>query len=224
MPAQILDLRQCSYKGKNLSAKVLAGALMSDADFSDANMQVGLKFCNIHTYMYVCICVYVCVCMYSCLRKCMWRMVVGWWVEAEQRRAHEQRSLQRRKHAGQEGVLRGAEAHTRAHHFAHASVHACAHTHSHRSHTHSHTRTHTHIFTHPTMQEAVLTKAYDANPHTQNHTFTVLDTYKHTSLRTHTSTHILTIIYAHTHTHTFAGGGAHQGLCRQGQPLGRRPD
>ncbi|KAI8468553.1 MAG: hypothetical protein J3K34DRAFT_8548 [Monoraphidium minutum] len=36
---KILDLRQCSYKGANLTAKVLAGALMSDADFSGANMQ-----------------------------------------------------------------------------------------------------------------------------------------------------------------------------------------
>lgn len=36
---KILDLRQCVYKGKNLSGKVLAGALMSDADFSGANLQ-----------------------------------------------------------------------------------------------------------------------------------------------------------------------------------------
>ncbi|GBF99568.1 hypothetical protein Rsub_12193 [Raphidocelis subcapitata] len=36
---KILDLRKCVYAGKNLSGKVLAGALMSDADFSNANMQ-----------------------------------------------------------------------------------------------------------------------------------------------------------------------------------------
>jgi uncharacterized protein YjbI with pentapeptide repeats len=36
---KLLDLRQCVYTGKNLSGKVLAGALMSDADFSNANMQ-----------------------------------------------------------------------------------------------------------------------------------------------------------------------------------------
>ncbi len=37
---KILDLRQCVYKGADLRAKVLAGALMSDADFSGANLQV----------------------------------------------------------------------------------------------------------------------------------------------------------------------------------------
>ena len=36
---RILDLRKCEYKGADLRAKVLAGALMSDADFTGANMQ-----------------------------------------------------------------------------------------------------------------------------------------------------------------------------------------
>jgi len=36
---KLLDLRQCMFKGANLSGKVLSGALMSDADFSDTNMQ-----------------------------------------------------------------------------------------------------------------------------------------------------------------------------------------
>ena len=36
---KILDLRQCSYANKDLRARVLAGALMADADFSGANMQ-----------------------------------------------------------------------------------------------------------------------------------------------------------------------------------------
>ena len=34
-----MDLRKCVFKGGNLQAKVLAGALMSDADFTDANMR-----------------------------------------------------------------------------------------------------------------------------------------------------------------------------------------
>jgi uncharacterized protein YjbI with pentapeptide repeats len=34
-----LDLRQCDFAGKNLSAKVLAGALLSDADLSNSNLQ-----------------------------------------------------------------------------------------------------------------------------------------------------------------------------------------
>ena len=38
-PPSILDLRKCEYKGADLRAKVLAGALMSDADFTGANMQ-----------------------------------------------------------------------------------------------------------------------------------------------------------------------------------------
>ncbi|GAX73748.1 hypothetical protein CEUSTIGMA_g1200.t1 [Chlamydomonas eustigma] len=36
---RILDLRKCEYKNADLRAKVLAGALMSDADFTGANMQ-----------------------------------------------------------------------------------------------------------------------------------------------------------------------------------------
>jgi uncharacterized protein YjbI with pentapeptide repeats len=36
---KLLDLRKCDFKGGNLRAKVLAGALMSDADFSGADMQ-----------------------------------------------------------------------------------------------------------------------------------------------------------------------------------------
>ena len=39
MSDKALDLRQCNYKGANLSAKVLSGAFMSDADFSNANMR-----------------------------------------------------------------------------------------------------------------------------------------------------------------------------------------
>jgi uncharacterized protein YjbI with pentapeptide repeats len=35
----MLDLRKCVYAGKSLVAKVLAGALMSDADLSGANLQ-----------------------------------------------------------------------------------------------------------------------------------------------------------------------------------------
>lgn len=34
----ILDLRQCQFKGANLSAKVLAGALLGNADLSNTNM------------------------------------------------------------------------------------------------------------------------------------------------------------------------------------------
>ncbi len=34
-----LDLRKCVYAGKSLAAKTLAGALMSDADFSKTNLQ-----------------------------------------------------------------------------------------------------------------------------------------------------------------------------------------
>jgi Pentapeptide repeats (8 copies) len=37
---QVLDLRSCKYPGANLSGKVLSGALMSDADFSKANLKV----------------------------------------------------------------------------------------------------------------------------------------------------------------------------------------
>jgi hypothetical protein len=37
---KILDLRKCDYSGKNLSGKVLAGALMSDANFAKTNLQV----------------------------------------------------------------------------------------------------------------------------------------------------------------------------------------
>lgn len=36
---KILDLRLCSFKGGNLSGKTLAGALMSDADMSNTNLQ-----------------------------------------------------------------------------------------------------------------------------------------------------------------------------------------
>ncbi|MEW5304739.1 MAG: hypothetical protein WDW38_009704 [Sanguina aurantia] len=36
---KLLDMRKCSYKGANLSAKVLAGALMSEADLSETNLQ-----------------------------------------------------------------------------------------------------------------------------------------------------------------------------------------
>lgn len=36
---KLLDLRQCKFVGANLKAKVLAGALMSDADFSKADMK-----------------------------------------------------------------------------------------------------------------------------------------------------------------------------------------
>ena len=39
MSDKTLDLRQCIYKGKSLSAKTLAGALMSDADLSSTNLQ-----------------------------------------------------------------------------------------------------------------------------------------------------------------------------------------
>jgi uncharacterized protein YjbI with pentapeptide repeats len=41
---RVLDLRQCVYKGANLSGKVLSGALMSEADFSGANLRVRLCF------------------------------------------------------------------------------------------------------------------------------------------------------------------------------------
>lgn len=37
---RVLDLRKCEYKGANLAAKVLSGALMSEADFSKTNMRV----------------------------------------------------------------------------------------------------------------------------------------------------------------------------------------
>jgi len=37
---KLLDLRKCTYAGKDLRSTVLAGALMSEADFSGANMQV----------------------------------------------------------------------------------------------------------------------------------------------------------------------------------------
>lgn len=36
---KLLDLRQCKFIGADLKAKVLAGALMSDADFSKADMK-----------------------------------------------------------------------------------------------------------------------------------------------------------------------------------------
>ncbi|CAD7696129.1 unnamed protein product [Ostreobium quekettii] len=36
---QVLDLRSCSYTGKNLSGKTLAGALLSDADLAKSNLQ-----------------------------------------------------------------------------------------------------------------------------------------------------------------------------------------
>lgn len=36
---KLLDLRKCTYAGKDLRSTVLAGALMSEADFSGANMQ-----------------------------------------------------------------------------------------------------------------------------------------------------------------------------------------
>lgn len=36
---KILDLRKCNYNGKDLSAKVLSGALVSDADFSNSTMK-----------------------------------------------------------------------------------------------------------------------------------------------------------------------------------------
>lgn len=39
----MLDLRQCSYVGADLRAKVLSGALMANANFSGANMQVRLR-------------------------------------------------------------------------------------------------------------------------------------------------------------------------------------
>jgi uncharacterized protein YjbI with pentapeptide repeats len=37
---RVLDLRQCKFPGANLSGKVLSGALMSEADFTKANLQV----------------------------------------------------------------------------------------------------------------------------------------------------------------------------------------
>ena len=37
---RVLDLRKCVYKGADLSAKVLSGALMSEADFSGTTMRV----------------------------------------------------------------------------------------------------------------------------------------------------------------------------------------
>lgn len=36
---KILDLRKCQFQGANLSAKVLAGALLADADLSKSNMR-----------------------------------------------------------------------------------------------------------------------------------------------------------------------------------------
>jgi uncharacterized protein YjbI with pentapeptide repeats len=36
---KLLDLRQCMFKGANLSGKVLSGALLSDADLSETNLQ-----------------------------------------------------------------------------------------------------------------------------------------------------------------------------------------
>ncbi len=35
---KVLDLRKCSYKGANLNGKQLPGALMSDSDFSGAQL------------------------------------------------------------------------------------------------------------------------------------------------------------------------------------------
>jgi hypothetical protein len=43
---KVLDLRQCKYPGANLSAKVLSGALMSNADFTGTNLQVRLLRAN----------------------------------------------------------------------------------------------------------------------------------------------------------------------------------
>ena len=37
---KILDLRQCDFRGKNLSAKTLSGGLLSDSDLTGANLQV----------------------------------------------------------------------------------------------------------------------------------------------------------------------------------------
>ena len=45
---KLLDLRVCNYHGKNLSAKVLSGALVSGSDFSDAILKetVMTKVCH----------------------------------------------------------------------------------------------------------------------------------------------------------------------------------
>ena len=40
MSDKVLDLRKCSYAGADLRAKVLSGALMSDANYTGANLQV----------------------------------------------------------------------------------------------------------------------------------------------------------------------------------------
>ena len=41
---KVLDLRQCSYVGADLRAKVLSGALMANANYTGANMQVCFSF------------------------------------------------------------------------------------------------------------------------------------------------------------------------------------
>lgn len=56
---KLLDMRKCSYKGANLTAKVLAGALMSEADLSGANLQeavltkVGSWECDINPMVWI---------------------------------------------------------------------------------------------------------------------------------------------------------------------------
>lgn len=35
----VMDLRQCVYKGKDLKARVLSGALLQDANFEGANLE-----------------------------------------------------------------------------------------------------------------------------------------------------------------------------------------
>lgn len=39
MSDKILDMRLCSYAGKDLHGRVLAGALLADADLSNTNLQ-----------------------------------------------------------------------------------------------------------------------------------------------------------------------------------------
>ncbi|KAJ9508872.1 hypothetical protein QJQ45_028197 [Haematococcus lacustris] len=52
---KLLDLRRCDFKGANLSAKVLAGALMSESDFTDANLtEAVLTKASVSHHLLVC--------------------------------------------------------------------------------------------------------------------------------------------------------------------------
>ena len=49
---RVLDLRQCRFPGANLSGKVLSGALMSEADFSNSDLKARPR--NPSPYVFCC--------------------------------------------------------------------------------------------------------------------------------------------------------------------------